>query len=177
LNFPSLQRSIWKGSITLSVLVAIISSAQATMSCTRVEQFPIVSDPLIQEQLKVHLKALPRFQKSEVRQINSRFFVVISDDSECGTESRCYHQLLDIANGAVKDVFAFRGTGMVWMLHSPVAVWSEFFRDDYSTMAFQTPDNTYIQVQLPRFGNTVLVTAPSSEETRMLQRLCGTNSK
>jgi hypothetical protein len=147
------------------------------MTCTRIEQFPVVSDLLIQEQIQAHLKTFPRFQKSRIRQINSRFFVAISDDGECDKASRCYHQLLDIKNGAIKDVFAFRSTGMVWILLSPVAAWSEFFQDDYSAMAFETPDTAYLQVLLPRLGDTVLVNSVSPEETKILQRLCGPNSK
>jgi hypothetical protein len=147
------------------------------MTCTRIERFPVVSDPLIQEQIQAHLKALPRFQKNQVRRIDSRFFIAIFDDGECGKASRCYHQLLDIRNATIKDVVAFRSTGMVWMLLSPVAVWSEFFQDDYSTMAFETPDTGYLQVLLPRLGNTLLVNSVSPEETKILQRLCGENSK
>jgi hypothetical protein len=172
LIFPFPQQSIRYGSFILSVLVAITSSAQASMTCMRIEQFPAVSDPLIQEQIQTYLKKFPRFQKNQTRQINSRFFVAISDDGECDKAARCYHQLLDIKNGAIKDVFAFRSTGMVWILVSPVAAWSEFFQDDYSAMAFETPDTAYLQVLLPRLSDTVLVNSMSPEETRMLQRLC-----
>jgi hypothetical protein len=165
------------GSIIFSILVAILSDAQASMTCTRIEQFPVVFDPLIQTQLQAYLKAFPRFQKSRIWQINSRFFVAISDDGECDKTSSCYHHLFDTKNGAIRDVFAFRSTGAVWMLLSPVAAWSEFFQDDYSAMAFETPDTAYLQVLLPRLDNTVLVNSLSLEETKMLQRLCGANSK
>jgi hypothetical protein len=160
----------------VSGFLTVASIAHASMTCTWIDEFPVVSDPLAREQLEAHVRALPGLKDYQIRQIDSRFFIV-SDEGKCKEASRCYHRLLDLRNGVVKNVLVFRGAGRVWMMLSPTAVWLEPLEDDYSNMAFATPENVYITVQLPRRSNTVLVDASPLEETKMLQRLCGAPSK
>jgi hypothetical protein len=160
-----------------SVFLTVASIAQASMTCTRIDDFPVVSDPLTQGQLQAHVKTLPGLGNYEIRGINSRFFIVSSEDEKCKETSRCYYRLLDLRNGAVKDVFAFQGSGRVWMILSPTAIWSEFLQDDYSDMAFETRENTYLEVKLPRLGNTVFLVPQTPEDIRMLQRICGAHPK
>lgn len=159
-----------------SVFTTAASMAHASMTCTWIDEFPVVSKSPIREQLEMHVRALPALKDYQIRQINSRFFIV-SDEGKCKETSRCYHRLLDLRNGVVKDVLVFRGAGRVWMMLSPTAVWLEPLQDDYSNMAFATPENAYITVQLPIWGDTVLIDASPLEETKMFQRLCGAPSK
>jgi hypothetical protein len=160
----------------VSAFASAASIAHASMTCTWIDEFPAVSDPSIQERLEAHVRALPGLKDYQIRQIDSRFFIV-SDEGKCKQASRCYHRLLDFRNGVVKNVLVFRGTGRVWMMLSPTAVWLEPLQDDYSNMAFATPENVYITVQLPIWGDTILIDASPPEETKMLQRLCGAPSK
>jgi hypothetical protein len=96
---------------------------------------------------------------------------------KCKEASSCYYRLLDLRNGAVKDVFAFQGSGKILMILSPVALWSELLQDDYSEMEFETRENTYLTIKLPSLGNTVLVVPESPEEIKMVRRICGAHSK
>ena len=179
LKFASLSKLVRFLSIIsiVSVCVTTASFVHASMTCTNVDKFPTISDPLIHEQLQAYVKTLPGLGSFQIGRIDSRFFIVSSEDEKCKEASRCYYRLLDLRNGAVKDVFAFQGSGKILMILSPVALWSEPLQDDYSEMAFETRENTYLTIKLPRWGNTVLVVPESSEEIRMAQRICGAHSK
>ena len=138
----------------------------------RFDEFPVVPDLPIQEKLEAHVKALPGLTDYLIRDIDGRFFVVLADDGYCKGIPRCYHQLLDTRKGVVKDVFAFRGTGKVWRLMSPLTLWLERLQDEYSFWAFATTENTFIGVQLPRFRDTVFIDAPSPEQMKVLRAAC-----
>jgi hypothetical protein len=162
---------------SVSVCVTTTSFVHARMTCTNVAKFPAVSDPLIHEQLQAHAKTLPGLGSFRIGEISSRFFIVSSEDEKCKEASSCYYRLLDLRNGAVKDVFAFQGSGKILMILSPVALWSELLQDDYSEMEFETRENTYLTIKLPSLGNTVLVVPESPEEIKMVRRICGAHSK
>jgi hypothetical protein len=48
-------------------------------------------------------------------------------------------------------------------------VWNEELQEEHSAMAFQTPDKTWIGVDLPYKGNTVVVDALPPEQTKLIQ--------
>ena len=158
-------------------LATIASIAHASMTCTLIDDFPVVSDPSIQERLEAHVKALPGIKNYQIRDIDGRFFMVLADDGFCKEIPRCYHQLLDTRNGLVRDVFSFRGTGRAWRLMSPTTIWLERLQDEYSIRAFATTENTFIGVQLPRFRDTILIDAPSPEQTKTLRAACDVLTK
>jgi hypothetical protein len=157
--------------------VTVASIAHASMTCMRIDEFPVASDPLAREQLEAHVRALPGLKKYEIRDIDGRFFMVLADDGYCKEIPRCVHRLLDLRNGSVKDVFAFRGTGRAWRLMSPITIWLELLQDEYSTWAFATTDNTFIGVQLPRFRDTVVIDSPPPGQTKWLQAACDALTK
>jgi hypothetical protein len=167
---PKLVRNLW-AIFLASVFAAIATTAQAWMSCGRIEQYEPVSNPQIRQQIEAHVQALPAFKNRQIREIDSSFAIVSQDEDECRKVFRCHHLLLDVRDGAIKDVFAFRGTGTVLLLGSPIAVWSEPLHDDYSLRSFETEDFAYISVRLPRWGGPVWVDLP--DDTKMLQKLCG----
>jgi hypothetical protein len=150
----------------------IASVARASMICTWIEDFPLVSNPTIEGWLEAHVKALPGIKNYQIRDIDGRFFMVLADDGFCKEIPRCYHQLLDTRNGVVRDVFSFRGTGKAWRLMSPTSIWLEQLQDEYSIRAFATTDDTFIGVQLPRFRDTILIDAPSPEQMKTLRAAC-----
>jgi hypothetical protein len=156
----------------MSGFMTIASLAHASMICTWVDEFPVVSDPSAQERLEAHVRALPGLKNYEIRDIDGRFFIVLADDGYCKEIPRCDNRLLDLRNGVVKDVFAFRGTGKVWRLMSPLTIWLERLQDEYSFRAFATTENTFIGVQLPRFRDTVFIDAPSPEQMKVLRAAC-----
>ena len=138
----------------------------------RIDEFPAVPDSPILEKLEAHVKALPGLKDYLIKDINGRFFIVLADDGYCKETPRCYHQLLDTRNGVVRDVFAFRGTGRLWALLSPMGYWLERMQDEYSIWAFATTDNTFIGVQLPRFRDTIVIDSPPPEQTKWLRSVC-----
>jgi hypothetical protein len=93
-------------------------------------------------------QAFPAFKNYQMRELDRIVVIVSQDEDECRKTFRCYHLLLDVRNGAVKDVFFFRGTGTVRVLGSPLAVPSEPLHDDYSLKSFETGSSTYIDVRL-----------------------------
>jgi hypothetical protein len=177
LKFASLPKLVRCLPVILlaSVFVTIASVAQAWMSCWRIEEYPPVSNPLIRERIEAYLQALPAFKNYQMRELDRivSFVIVSQDEDECRKTFRCHHLLLDVRNGAVKDVFVFRGTGTVWVLGSPLAVPSEPLHDDYSLKSFETDSGTYIDVRLPRQGGPVWIDVGSLDETKMRQGLCG----
>jgi hypothetical protein len=160
-----------------SCFATAASIAHASMTCWRLEDLPVVSDPLVREQLEIHVSALPGLKNYEIRDIDGRFSMVLSDDGFCKEIPCCDQRLLDSRNGLVKDVFGFRGTGRVWRLLSPLGYWREQFQDEYSIWAFATTDNTFIGVQLPRFRDTVFIDAPTPEQTKWLGAVCDALTK
>jgi alkanesulfonate monooxygenase SsuD/methylene tetrahydromethanopterin reductase-like flavin-dependent oxidoreductase (luciferase family) len=156
-----------------SVLVTIASTAQAWMTCRDIQQYEPVSDPLIREQVQARVQSLPAFKNNQIREINSRFVIVSQDEDECRKVFRCYHLLLDVRNSAIKNVFAFRGTGTVWIMLSPIAVGSDPLHDEYSSMAFETSEYDYIAVRLPRRDGPVWIGGSSPDDLKITQQLCG----
>jgi hypothetical protein len=179
LKFASLPKHVryLPAIFIVSIFVMITSVAHATITCTKVDEFPVASDPTIRKQLETHLETVPGLGDYQIRQIDSRFFVVASEDEKCKDSSLCYYRLLDLRNGAVRDVIAFQGTGRVWMVLSPTATRWELLQDDYSDFAFETRDSTYLGLKLPSWGNTVFVVPQSPEHTNMFQRICGGHPK
>jgi hypothetical protein len=178
LKFVSLPRPVRYLPVVFlgSVFLTIASAAQAWMSCFRIEEYPPVSDPLIRERIEAHLQAFPAFKNHQMRELDRivNFVIVSQDEDECRKAFRCRDQLLlDVRDGAVKDVFVFRGTGTIWVLGSPPAVPSEPLHDDYSLKSFETDSSTYIDVRLPRRDGPVWIDVGSLDETQIRQRLCG----
>src|ERR1700732_2739049 len=71
--------------------VTVASIAHASMTCMRIDEFPVASDPLAREQLEAHVRALPGLKKYEIRDIDGRFFMVLADDGYCKEIPRCVH--------------------------------------------------------------------------------------
>jgi hypothetical protein len=153
----------------VSAFATIASVAQASMTCARFDEFSAVSDPSIREQLETHVRALPRLKNYKIRSLDGRFFIVTSEGRFCKDIPRCEHRLLDLRNGVVRDVFAFRGTGTTWILGTPPSAWVEDLQDEYSAWAFVTTEYTFIRVDLPRSGDMIVVDSPGPEEVKTLQ--------
>jgi hypothetical protein len=150
-------------------IMTVASLAHASMTCTRFDEFPVVSDPSIREQLETHVRALPGLKNHKIRSLDGRFFIVTADGGFCKDIPRCEHRLLDLRNGVVRDVFAFRGTGTTWRLWSPLSAWMEDLQDEYSAWAFVTTEYTFIRVDLPRSGDMIVIDSPGPEEMKTLQ--------
>jgi hypothetical protein len=181
MNIICLLKKLRTFEVICVVLVCSIltSVAHASMVCLRLEDFPLVSEPSVKKQLEAHVSALPGLQNYEIRDLQShgRFFMVLADDGFCKEIPRCDQRLLDLRSDAVRDVFAFRGKGIVWRLMSPLGLWFEQFQDEYSNWAFATADGTFIGVRLPRFRDTVFIDSSTPEETKWLRAACGTLMK
>jgi len=100
----------------------------------------------------------------------------VAPDEESCKNVHCYYRLLDTKNG-IKEVFGFRGTGVIWLILSPVEVPVDFFQDDYSRIGFETPEKTYIGVALPHSGNAVIVEGVPADQLKLLPESCRTGSK
>ena len=57
----------------------------------------------------------------QIRQLTSRYLVVAPGEDSCKS-SACYYRLLDLKEGAVKEDFSFRGTGVIWFILSRTEV-------------------------------------------------------
>jgi hypothetical protein len=171
MKLASLPKMIRRLSAVLIVsgLATVASLAHASMTCTRFDEFPVVSDPSIREQLETHVRALPGLKNHKIRSLDGRFFIVTADGGFCKDIPRCEHRLLDLRNGVVRDVFAFRGTGTTWRLWSPLSAWVEDLQDEYSAWAFVTTEYTFIRVDLPRSGDMIVIDSPGPEEMKTLQ--------
>jgi hypothetical protein len=155
--------SIASGSATAA------SIARASMTCIPFDEFPAVSDPSIRDQLETHVRGLPGLKNPRIRSLDRRFFIVTAEGRFCKDIPRCEHRLLDLRNGVVRDVFAFRGTGITWVLGSPQGLWMEDLQDEYSFWAFVTTEHTFISVDLPRSGDMVVIDSPGPETLKTLQ--------
>jgi hypothetical protein len=153
----------------VSCFTTAASIALASMTCSRLDDFPVASDPSIREQLETYVRALPGLKNYKIRSLDGRFYIVTAEGRFCKDILRCEHRLLDLRNGVVRDVFAFRGTGIAWRLWSPLGFWVEDLQDEYSAWAFVTTEHTFIRVDLPRSGNMIVIDSPGPEEMWTLQ--------
>jgi len=169
-RLPYLTRYL-RVAFAAAILVSSASIANASMSCLWLDEIPRISDPSIQEKLEAHMKALPGLENPEIRQLEEHYFVVQATSKFCKEVPRCEHRLLDLQEGVVKNVFAFRGTGVIWKLWSPLGLWIDELGDDYSFWAFQTTEGTYIRVDLPRFHDMVVISSPGAIAMKTL-RVC-----
>lgn len=149
------------------LFAATTSGAEAFMYCERAAEYPPVSDPVVARRIEERLQAIPAMKNHRIGKMDGQFAIAWQDEEECRKLFRCYHLLLDIRNDEARPVFAFRGTGTIWALGSPLAVWSDPLDDDYSLQAFETDDLSYIEVRLPRFLGPVWVGAISAESKTM----------
>jgi len=153
-----------------SMLVATTSSADAFMYCQRAREYPIISDPLVVRRIEERLQAIPAMKNHQTRSIDSRFAIAWQDEDECRKFFRCHHLLLDLRNDEARVVFAFLGTGTIWLLGSPVTQRSNPLNDDYSLRAFETDEFNYVQVGLPSHLGPVWIGAAS--ESDMTLKAC-----
>jgi hypothetical protein len=171
----SLPKSRWCVHVAFAVLIHLTTAsvAQATMTCTWFSELPSVSDPSIRQKLEAHVKALPGLKNYEIRLLQDHYFLVQSEGKFCKGIPRCEHRLLELRDDAVRNVFAFEGTGIVWQLWSPLGFWVENLKDDYSALAFETIENTYIRVDLPSFRDMIVISSPGLVEMQTLRACDG----
>jgi hypothetical protein len=62
---------------------------------------------------------------------------------------------------------------MVWQLWSPLSVWVENLEDNYSVLAFETTENTYIHVELPDLRDMIVIGSPGPVEMQTLRACDG----
>lgn len=149
-----------------SMVAASISTADALMFCERASEYRPISDPVVTRRIEERLQAIPAMKHHQVRSIDGQFAIAWQDEDECRKLFRCYHLLLDIRNEAATVVFAYRGTGTIWVLGSALNTLSDLLDDDYTMTAFETNDFNFIEVRLPRFLGPVWVGAiPSDDKT------------
>ena len=149
-----------------SMFAAITSAADALMYCDRASEYRPVSDPVVTRRIEERLQAIPVMKNHQVRRIDGQFAIAWQDEDECRKRFRCYHLLLDIRNDAATVVFAYQGTGTIWVLGSALNTLSDLLDDDYTMTAFETDDFNFIEVRLPRFLGPVWVgAAPSDDKT------------
>ena len=149
------------------------SFAHATMTCTLFGELPSVLDASAKERLETHVRALPGLKNYEIRLLQDHYFLVQAEGKFCKDVPRCEHRLLELRDGVVRNVFAFEGTGMVWQLWSPLNFWVENLQDNYSVLAFETTENTYIHVELPRFRDMIVIGSPGAVEMQTLRACDG----
>jgi hypothetical protein len=148
------------------MLAGITSGADALMYCDRASEYPPISDPILTRRIEERLQAIPAMKNHQIRKIDGQFAIAWQDEEECRKLLRCYHLLLDIRNDEARVIFAFRGTGTIWVLGSALNTLSDLLDDDYSINAFETDDFNYVEVRLPRFLGPVWVGAlPSDNKT------------
>jgi len=161
------------GAFVISIYLTATSVAHATMTRTWFDEFPSVSDSSIQQKLEAHVRALPGLKNYEIKSLQDHYFLVQAEGKSCKDVPRCQHRLLELRDGVVRNVFAFEGTGMVWQLWSPLNFWVENLEDNYSVLAFETTDRTYIRVDLPRFRDMIVIGSPGPVEMQTLRACDG----
>lgn len=153
--------------LVLALMLATTTSpADALMYCERAKDYPPVSDPVVTRRIEERLQAIPAMKNHQVRRIDGQFAIAWQDGDECSKLFRCHHLLLDIRNDEARVVFAYRGTGTMWVMGLDGNAWSDQLDDDYSMKGFETDDFHWIEVRLPRFLGPVWVGAiPSDHKT------------
>lgn len=154
------------------VYLTAVSVAHATQTCWRFDQLDRISDLSAKEKLEAHVKALPGLGSPEIRVIDQHYFMVQAAGKFCKEVPRCENRLLQLRDGVVRNVFAFRGTGAVWRLLSPLGAWLEERQDDYSAWAFETIDSTFIRVDLPSYRDMIVIFSPTPAETQFYKSTC-----
>jgi hypothetical protein len=144
------------------VFIALIfagttSTADAYMYCVRAK------DPMVKDRIEEPPQAIPAMKSHQVGALTTGFAIAWQDEEEC----RKRHLLQDSRNGAATIVFTYQGTGTIWELGSPLAVWSEPLNDDHALKALDADDFNYIEVRPPqrRLGPVWVGAMPSESKT------------
>ena len=157
----------WRAVLLVLMLVATTSSADASMYCLRTKELRPISDPLLKDRIEERLQAIPAMKSHQVGELTKGFALAWQVDEECRKSFRCHHLLLDTRSDAATIVFAYQGTGTIWVLASPLAEWSHLLDDDYAIKALETDDFNYVEVRLPqrRLGPVWIGAIPSDNGT------------
>jgi hypothetical protein len=159
---------------TVALLYVVqVVGVHASARCMRMEQLPAVSDRATLGLLEAYLRELDGSKPVLVRQMFNRlirtidrhFFWVIPDNENCKS-SGCYYRLLDLHNGAVKETFSFKGTGVLWY-YDPVSNYIDYFQDYYQTFDVETSTQSYISIGLPKGGNPVYVGSAEAAQAHL----------
>jgi hypothetical protein len=150
---PKLKRRL-RVAFVVASSVSSASIAHASMSCLWLDEIPPVSDPLIRQKPDAHVKTLPGLENYEMWDLSEHYFMLQAVGKSCKEVPRCEHHLIELREGVVRNVFAFRGTGMVRKLWSPPGLWIEDLGDDYSFWAFRTTPKAHTSVSTCRDPTT-----------------------
>jgi hypothetical protein len=85
-----------------------VSAANATMTCTWLDEFPVISDPSIQQKLEAHVRALPGLKNYKIRLLQDRYFLVQAEGKFCKDVPHCEYRLLELRECGSK-YFCLRG--------------------------------------------------------------------
>ena len=162
----SLRKALRYSRAVLPALMLAATSADASSYCMRARELPPISDPQIKGRLEERLRTIPVMKNHQVREVADGFAIAWQEEEECTKLFRCYHLLLDIRDGATTVVFAYRGSGTIWKLGTPLFAWSDPLQDNYSLKAFETENSNWVEVRTPRLLGPVWVGAMPSGELR-----------
>jgi hypothetical protein len=168
------RRIIGLFSVSALAYLTQVFDVSAGFYCERIEQLPAASDSRTAGLLEQYARELAGPKRFQIKQLTSRFFLVMPDDENCRVVP-CYYRLLDVKDGEVKERFSFHGTGAIWYFSSPAEVRIEDFQDYFSSYGLETSAKTHIRVLLPRTAQAVVVEAVPPDE--LLPNSCRTESR
>jgi hypothetical protein len=149
-------------------LVLAVPPSHASMTCKRIEQLPSVSDSQIAEKIATFARTSFPSQTLDISSLDRRHYILRPRDNNCRSSS-CYYHLVPLNDGAPIDVFSFRGTGIIWVILSPINMYFDAFNDRYSIVAVETANKGLINIALPLERNAVVIETLSDEETNILK--------
>jgi len=169
-----LQEAVRLISISALAYLAQFWSAEASFYCQKIEQLPTVTDERVLGRLQIYVTSLSGVKPFQIKQLTSRFFLVIPEGENCKVAA-CYYRLLDSKDIEAKERFSFRGRGTFWFYSTPAEVRIEEYGDYYTEYGFETSTRAHVRVLLPRTAETVVVNGVSPDE--VLPKACGDQSR
>ena len=67
------------------------------------------------------------------------------------------------------EPFAFNGSGIIWIILSPINIQFQSFPDRYSVIALEMPNKGMINISLPLKGQALIIETLSNDDAKILK--------
>jgi hypothetical protein len=134
----------------------------------RIEQLPSVSDPQIREKIETFARTNYVSQDFGIHQLDSRYYFLQPKKVDCKM-SGCYYHLIQLNDDLPTEPFAFNGSGIIWIILSPINMRFESFPDRYSIIAVETSTKALLNIALPLKGQALIIETLSDQDAKSLK--------
>ena len=165
---PRLGTAPTAWSLSLLLSLACMLSAQASMTCKRIDQLPLESNAAIVDKIEALTRANHGSRSYSIHSLDGRHYFLQPKTGNCNNAS-CYYHLVQLQKGAPVELLTFLGAGIIWIILSPANMQFDGLDGRYSIIAVETDAKRLLNIALPLDGNALVVEPLSGEDSKILR--------